>query len=270
LTHSPPLVAHWACTIHRALGDGVEPIKSETHRLLLVDDNSRVRRAIGRLLDTAYEIADVASAREAIAVVESRRFDLVLLDINLGRGQPTGLDCLRWLPETGHRGAVCMLTAHLSPELLHEALLLGADDYLVKCGDYQLKAEVERLVELGHLPPEGRPRYETIADPGLLCSLRLNADQIDILTKMLEQGFPPDKQLAEELGLGAKALAERIARIEARFGTGSRRQLIRYLTVLAGYVRRSRLEHEREDRSALLSGATTFDLPRGWGAQRED
>lgn len=251
-----------------------QPRRSQPERgsVLLVDDDVLVRRAVGRLLDEPYDFADAASVDEARGALDHRRFDLVLLDIELSPGVPDGLDCLRWLPETGHRGAVCMLTGHLSPELLHEALLLGADDYLVKCGDYRLRAEVERLVELGRLPREERPRYETIADPGLLRSMRLNAEQIDILTNMLEEGFPPDKQLAERLGLGARALAERIARIEARFGTSNRRQLIRYLTVLAGYVRRSRIAHGRGrvDRSPLLAGATRFAPPRGWDGRRED
>jgi DNA-binding response OmpR family regulator len=150
--------------------------KLGTGRLLLVDDDPLVRRAIGRFLSKVYDFVDVASAGEAEAELDGQCFDLILLDIELSPGVTDGLDCLRWLPDTGHRGAVCMLTGHLSPELLHEALLLGADDYLVKLGDYKLKDEIERLVELGRLPREERPRYETIADPGLLRSLRLNAD----------------------------------------------------------------------------------------------
>lgn len=235
-------------------------------RLLLVDDDRRVRRAIVRLLGDSADVTAIASAEEARAALGGERFGLVLLDIDLGKGQSTGLDCLRWLPTTSHRGAVCMLTAHLSPELLHEALLLGADDYLIKCADFQLRSEVRRLIELGRLPREERPRYGTIADPGLLRTLRLNADQIDLLVAMLEHGFPPDKELADAVGLGAKALAERVARIEARFGSRNRRLLVRYLTVLAGYVRRSQLVCGKgyADRSSLLAGATRFAPPRGW------
>jgi hypothetical protein len=67
--------------------------------------------------------------------------------------------------------------------------------------------------------------------------------------------------------VGAKALAERLARIEARFGACTRSQLVRYLEVLSGYVRRSQLEWGTGvvDRSPLFTGATEFDLPRGWG-----
>ena len=43
---------------------------------------------------------------------------------------------------------------------------------------------VDRLVQLGRLPRGERPRYETIADPGLLRSMRLNAAQIDIPTRL--------------------------------------------------------------------------------------
>jgi hypothetical protein len=52
--------------------------------------------------------------------------------------------------------------------------------------------------------------------------------------------------------LGAEALSARSARIEVRLGT------------------RSRLEHEPEDRSSLLSDATSFDLPRSREERGED
>jgi DNA-binding NarL/FixJ family response regulator len=233
--------------------------------VLWVDDAECVRRSARHLLKE-YDFACAADAHEARSALSQKRFDLVLLDLNLGKDAPTGLDCLRWLPETGHTGTVCMLTGYLSPELLHEALLLGADDYLMKC-ESCLQAEVARLVELGRLPREQRPQYATIAAPGFLRSLRLRANQIDLLAKMVEQGFPRDGDLAESLSVGAKALAERLARIEARFGACTRSQLVRYLEVLSGYVRRSQLEWGTGvvDRSPLFAGATEFDLPRGWG-----
>ena len=246
--------------------------RTKRGRLLLVDDDGFIRRSFARLLANKYDVACAASGDEARDLLNNEPKDLVLLDIDLGWGSPTGLDCLRWIPETGHSGAVCMLTAFLSPELMHEALLSGADDYLIKCGDWRLRAEVDRLVDLGRLPPEQRPRYKTIADPGTMRTLGMNVKQIGVVLEMLERGFPMDKVLAGELGLGVKALGERIARIEGRFGTTNRRQLIRYLTVLAGYVRRSQLEWGGDsiDHSSLLTGATSFKLPQKWGKQQGD
>ena len=237
--------------------------------MLLVDDDELIRRAFTRMLVDKFDIACAASGDEARYLLDNEPKDLVLLDIDLGKGFPTGLDCLRWIPETGHKGAVCMFTALLSPELMHEALLSGADDYLIKCEDWRLSNEVDRLVDLGRLPPEQRPRYETIADPGLVRTLRMNADQIEVLVKMHENGFPLDKVLADELGIGVKALSERITRIEARFGTENRRQITRYLTVLAGYVRRTHLEWGGgNDNSSFLAGATSFKLPKKWGKKQ--
>jgi CheY-like chemotaxis protein len=233
--------------------------------VLAVDDAECVRRSIGHMLK-GYEVTCAADACEARSALSQKRFDLILLDLNLGKGAPTGLDCLRWLPETGHKGTVCMLTGYLSPELLHQALLLGADDYLMKC-ESRLPAEVARLVGLGRLPREQRPQYATIADPGFLHTLRLNVNQINLLVKMVEQGFPRDGELAETMGVGAKVLADRLARIEARFGASSRRQLVRYLDVLSDYVRRSQFEWGTGgmDLSLLFTGATEFDVPRRWG-----
>lgn len=210
-------------------------------RILLVDDDIQICRAFARLL-SRHEITIANGAPEAQRELLRAEFDLVLLDVNLGKGQPTGIDCLRTPEMRRHGGVVCMLTANLSPELLHEALLAGADDYLFKLGDLQLKAEADRLVALGQLPKEKRPSYRTIADPGLLRSLRLEQSQVKVLVGMVEEGYPVDKRLAEVLGFSTGALVKRIARIEEKLGAIDRRQLVRYLTILSGYVHRSQME----------------------------
>ncbi|MCK9463644.1 MAG: response regulator [Proteobacteria bacterium] len=239
---------------------------SQTRRpgkILLVDDCPSFRRFAARLFEPLYDIKFAASAAEAITALGKSAFDLVLLDINLGKGEPTGIDCLRAFAETGQRGAACMLTALLSPDLMHEALLAGADDYLLKQDEARLPEEVARLVALGNVPRQRRPRYESIADPGLLRSLRLEPAQVRVLIEMVELGYPPDKELADALGCSTKALVERIARIEVKFGAIDRRRLVRYLTVLSGFVSRSRLEwgSGAVDRSSLVDGATEFDVP---------
>ena len=211
-------------------------------RVVLVDDDPGLCRSLGKCLSPKYYFKSAGAFGEALAALRSDVFDLILLDINLGDNSPTGLDLLRELSSLQHTGAVCMLTGSLSPELLHEALLLGADDYLIKLECRHLHAEIERLVELGRSPIQLRPRYSSIADTGFLRTLQLNGDQLRLLVEMLGHDFPPDKELADVLGISVKALYERISRIESRFSVVNRNQLVRYLTVLSGYVCRSRYQ----------------------------
>lgn len=53
-------------------------------RVLVVDDDGPLRRVLHRLLGVQYEVTDVASAEEALAMVEAgARFDAILCDLHL-------------------------------------------------------------------------------------------------------------------------------------------------------------------------------------------
>ncbi|MFO8074031.1 MAG: response regulator transcription factor [Polyangia bacterium] len=244
--------------------------RSKRCRVLLMDDQRQLRNVLGRAIGKKHLVETAASAEEALEKLAAERFDLALLDISMGDGETSGLECLWQVPSTGHRGTVCILTGYLSCELLHEALLAGADDYLIKVSEDRIMAEVNRLAQLGRLPPDKRPRYETIADMGLLRSLEMNSDQIALLGRMLRSGFPTQAELAAEVGISEKALEARLKRIRNKFGAGNTTQLARYLVVLGGYVRHSRLEwgEGETDIAPLIEGATLIGRPLG-GRRKE-
>jgi two-component system nitrogen regulation response regulator NtrX len=53
-------------------------------RILVVDDDKQIRESLGKVLRTeGYEVLLAADGQEGIVIFEGRRFDLVLLDINL-------------------------------------------------------------------------------------------------------------------------------------------------------------------------------------------
>jgi DNA-binding response OmpR family regulator len=59
-------------------------------------------------------------------VVDRRlSFDLVILDVNLGAGQPSGVDACRWLQERSFSGQIVFLTGHASLPGVAEAHSLG-------------------------------------------------------------------------------------------------------------------------------------------------
>lgn len=67
-------------------------------RILLVDDEQRLRAAIARSLSArGHTVSEAGDARTALALAESQPVDLLVLDINLP--DATGWDVLRALKE---------------------------------------------------------------------------------------------------------------------------------------------------------------------------
>ncbi|GEM_PF-1765825 len=104
-----------------------------TQTLLLVDDEEANRLILGRRLQQeGYAVTTAANGREALALLQGRRFDLVLLDLYMpemdGMAMLAALkadDALRDIP-------VIMLTADSNADQVRLCLDRGAADYLVK------------------------------------------------------------------------------------------------------------------------------------------
>ena len=100
-------------------------------RILLVDDESAIRRALRPpLIELGFQVADVSRGEEALQTLRSGAFDVVLLDVNMpGIG---GLETLRRMRALAPRLPIIMLTVRDAEEEKVEALELGADDYVTK------------------------------------------------------------------------------------------------------------------------------------------
>jgi len=100
-------------------------------RLLLVEDDRMIGDSLRQALrDEGYAVDWVYDAQAAAATLASERFDLVLLDIGLPRGN--GLDVLRELRQRKDTTPVIVLTARDALGERVAGLDAGADDYLVK------------------------------------------------------------------------------------------------------------------------------------------
>ena len=114
-------------------------------RVLLVDDDPAVRRLLRTTLSEEFEIAEAVDGDQGIALAESFRPHLVLLDWQMpGR---TGAEVLAELKQANDDVAVIMLTAEREPRYREMAESLGADAFLTKpFSPLELLATVERLV----------------------------------------------------------------------------------------------------------------------------
>lgn len=99
-------------------------------RILVVDDEPQIRRVLKSALSAqGYEVFDVRTGEDALDAIRERRFDLILLDVNMpGMG---GLEACRQIRPTSDV-AIIMLTVRDAEEDKVAALDAGADDYVTK------------------------------------------------------------------------------------------------------------------------------------------
>jgi two-component system KDP operon response regulator KdpE len=100
-------------------------------RVLLVDDEPSIRRALRTPLnEMGFMTTEASRGEEALHLVQSQSFDVVLLDINMpGMG---GMKTLTRLRAMAPRLPILMLTVVDGEEEKVEALECGADDYITK------------------------------------------------------------------------------------------------------------------------------------------
>ena len=100
-------------------------------RILLVEDAAEVSAAMVDLLATRDHSADVVTnVEDAIAMLSSDGFDLVVLDLNLPGGSGRGL--LTFCKSNAIDVPIFVVSARADLEDRVALLESGADDYLVK------------------------------------------------------------------------------------------------------------------------------------------
>jgi DNA-binding response OmpR family regulator len=101
--------------------------------ILLVDDEQKVLELITfRLQLLGYRVITAQSGEDALALVETQRPDLIILDVTM-----PGLDgltvCSRLKKsEASSAIPILMLTGRSEVEDVNKAMIAGADDYVVK------------------------------------------------------------------------------------------------------------------------------------------
>ncbi|WP_456473540.1 response regulator [Desulfolithobacter sp.] len=101
-------------------------------RILLVDDAPEQRSLGNSILTTlGYRVETVASGEEAVAVLQGREVDLVLLDMIMEPGMD-GLDTYRKICQLRPDQKVIIVSGYSETDRVREALELGVRSYLKK------------------------------------------------------------------------------------------------------------------------------------------
>jgi len=114
-------------------------------RILMIEDDAALARSIGALLRAdGHAVDHCASGEEALTLVSSEPYALVILDVGLP--DIDGFVVLERMRRTGERVPVLMLTARDGLDDRVRGLDLGADDYLRKPFEpEELEARVRAL-----------------------------------------------------------------------------------------------------------------------------
>ncbi len=119
---------------------------SEPLRILVVDDDARIRTVVRRgLAYEGFRVVEAGSGEEGLAKAREHLPDLVVLDVMMPGID--GLEVTRRLRSSGDEIAILMLTARDEVRDRVEGLEIGADDYLVKPFSFEeLLARVHALL----------------------------------------------------------------------------------------------------------------------------
>lgn len=118
-------------------------------KILVVDDDAFVRDLLTEILiSEGHTVISAENGAEAFTrFSEDRSFDLIMSDINMP--VMTGLELIRKLRDAGMDVPLIVLTGNLEISTAIEAMLNGADDYVLKGEDIQdsLLLSMRRVLE---------------------------------------------------------------------------------------------------------------------------
>ncbi|MHC4662681.1 MAG: response regulator [Planctomycetota bacterium] len=122
---------------------------SELYTILIVDDEERLRKALGRSLSRKNcRTLTTVSGEEALALLKKKKIDLVITDLVMPGID--GMTLVRKIKSADSNMKIIIITAYGSTESMQEAEQLGVNCYMSKPFDLSyLKSRVNEMLTAG-------------------------------------------------------------------------------------------------------------------------
>ena len=205
-------------------------------RILVADDHDIIRRGLKSLLCSRpgwMVCAEAATGREAIALAEQHRPDIVVMDISMP--DLNGLEAARKIRKLLPRSEVVILSLHYSDQLVREIVDAGARAYIMKSdADRDLLIAIEALANhrsfftsrAAEMLIDGFCRQNSVTEPQVLMRNRLTSREREIV-QLLAEGRS-SKEVAVTLGISVKTAETHRANIMRKLELHTVSELVRY------------------------------------------
>ncbi len=188
-----------------------------SERLLIVDDEPSIRRTLrGVLEDEGYDVEVAAEGAEALALLDKKRFDLVLLDVWMPGID--GIDVLQRICARREAPRVLMMSGHGTIETAVRATKLGAYDFIEKPLNLdRLVIALRNALEASKLEHENDTLRQTITDQWNLVG---ENPRIRELRDMVRKAAAASASvlITGENGTGKELVARALHRLSRRSG----------------------------------------------------
>jgi YesN/AraC family two-component response regulator len=185
--------------------------------MLFVDDEPGIRLTLPQILRMkGYDVEVASSVAEALTAIQSRSFDVLLSDLNIGNAGD-GFTVVSAMRRTQPGCITLILTGYPGFETALQAIRSQVDDYLVK------PTQVERLLETIETKLKQRSPHQPL--PAKRVAQMMHDYQEEVITRALASLSAGSKLTKVKARNGSSEL---LSRLTAALGSGLERESLAY------------------------------------------